>query len=88
LAFRNSLISPDGVELNVNWDADENKFQATGDHLPTPPPMHKHKLKYEMNPIDGDRLVVEKKDDGTHGSYSFMARRLRHEKKKKNKKNK
>ena len=63
-----SLISPDGVELNVNWDADENKFQATGDHLPTPPPMHEHKLKYEMNPIDGDRSVTEKKADG---SYSF-----------------
>ncbi len=63
-----SLISPDGVKLNVNWDADENKFQATGDHFPTPPPMPEHKLKYEMNPIDGDRSVVEKKDDG---SYSF-----------------
>jgi hypothetical protein len=63
-----SLISPDGVKLNVNWDADENKFQATGDHLPTPPPMPEHKLKYEMNPIDGDLSVTEKKDVG---SYSF-----------------
>jgi hypothetical protein len=63
-----SLISPDGVKLNVNWDADENKFQATGDHLPTPPPMPEHKLKYEMNPIDGDLSVTEKKDEG---SYSF-----------------
>ncbi|XP_046447446.1 uncharacterized protein LOC124196409 isoform X7 [Daphnia pulex] len=63
-----SFTTSDGVVLTVNWVADENGFQATGDHLPTPLPMPEHKLKYEMNPIDGDDSVIEKRDDG---SYSF-----------------
>ncbi|XP_057370549.1 larval cuticle protein 1-like isoform X3 [Daphnia carinata] len=40
-----SYLSPDGVTLTVNWVADENGFQATGDHLPTPPPMPAHVVK-------------------------------------------
>jgi hypothetical protein len=63
-----SFTTSEGVVFPVNWVADESSFQTTGDHLPTPPPMPEHKLKYEMNPIDGDRSVIEKKDDG---SYSF-----------------
>lgn len=34
-----SYISPDGTVISVQWFADENGFQAFGDHLPTPPPI-------------------------------------------------
>merc|ERR1712200_326426 len=34
-----SYTGDDNVVITVNWVADENGFQATGDHLPTPPPM-------------------------------------------------
>merc|ERR1719228_773739 len=31
---------PEGsVTYTITWVAEENGFQATGDHLPTPPPM-------------------------------------------------
>ena len=40
-----SFTTPDGVVLTVNWVADENGFQATGNHLPTPPPMPEHVVK-------------------------------------------
>jgi len=40
-----SYTGPDGVVVTVNWVADENGFQATGDHLPTPPPMPEHVVK-------------------------------------------
>merc|ERR1712127_1117537 len=32
----------DSVTYTITWVADENGFQATGDHLPTPPPMPAH----------------------------------------------
>lgn len=34
-----SYTSPDGVLINVQYVADEGGFRATGDHLPTPPPI-------------------------------------------------
>merc|ERR1712071_703701 len=35
----------DSVTYPITWVADENGFQATGDHLPTPPPMPEHVVK-------------------------------------------
>merc|ERR1712071_686972 len=35
----------DSVTYTITWVADENGFQATGDHLPTPPPLPEHVVK-------------------------------------------
>jgi len=34
-----SYFSPEGELISVTYVADENGFQPTGDHLPTPPPI-------------------------------------------------
>lgn len=34
-----SYISKEGVPFSVSYVADENGFQPTGFHLPTPPPV-------------------------------------------------
>jgi hypothetical protein len=61
---RTNLDGTDDTKVVSN----ANLNRETRAHFPTPPPMPEHKLKYEMNPIDGDLSVTEKKDDG---SYSF-----------------
>merc|ERR1711911_565399 len=35
----------DSQRYTVTWVADENGFQAKGDHLPTPPPLPEHVVK-------------------------------------------
>jgi len=34
-----SYTSPEGQQITVTYTADERGFRATGDHIPTPPPV-------------------------------------------------
>merc|ERR1712133_47172 len=46
ISSQGKFSSPEeGVTYTITWVADENGFQATGDHLPTPPPMPEHVVK-------------------------------------------
>ena len=40
-----SYTTREGKLITVNWVADENGFQATGDHLPVAPPAPDHVVK-------------------------------------------
>lgn len=40
-----SYVGKDGKKITVHYSADENGFRATGDHLPTPPPVPKEILE-------------------------------------------
>ncbi|EFX66318.1 hypothetical protein DAPPUDRAFT_219079 [Daphnia pulex] len=50
-----SYTNPDGSVITVTWVADENGFKASGDHLPTPPPMPEHVIKM-LADIEAARL--------------------------------
>jgi hypothetical protein len=52
-----SYTNPDGSVITVNWVADENGFKASGDHLPTPPPMPEHVIKM-LADIEAARIAA------------------------------
>ncbi|XP_059612692.1 pupal cuticle protein Edg-78E-like [Phlebotomus argentipes] len=37
--------TPEGTPITLQWRADENGYQPSGDHLPTPPPVPSHVLR-------------------------------------------
>ena len=54
-----SYVGKDGKKITVHYSADENGFRATGDHLPTPPPVPKEIL---------ESLAKNAAEEG-HGQY-------------------
>ena len=58
-----SYIALDGVVITVNWVADENGLQPTGEHLPTPPPMPEHVVKMLSD------LKKKEKEANSYKSY-------------------
>lgn len=55
-----SYEAPDGSIVNVEYIADEHGFHATGDHIPTPPPVSPEIQKALDQINDGIRKNAEK----------------------------
>lgn len=59
-----TYTSPEGEQIQINYQAGENGFQAQGSHIPTPPPVPEEIQKaIEQNLADEARGVV---DDGQY----------------------
>lgn len=55
-----SYISPEGEVINVQYTADDKGFHATGDHIPTPPPIPAEIQKGLDQIYEGIRLNRER----------------------------
>ncbi|XP_055689811.1 endocuticle structural glycoprotein SgAbd-2 [Lutzomyia longipalpis] len=55
-----SYTAPDGQLVNVQYTADEGGFRATGDHIPTPPPIPEEIQKGLEQIYEGIRLQQER----------------------------
>jgi len=68
-----SYPGDDGKMYTVNWTADENGFHATGDHLPTPPPIPEEIRKSLEVPRIPEHQPDFKPEMKQASSYSYNA---------------
>lgn len=57
-----SYISPEGQVINVQYTADDKGFHASGDHIPTPPPVPEEIQKGLDQIYEGIRLNREREE--------------------------
>ncbi|KAJ8955038.1 hypothetical protein NQ318_000470 [Aromia moschata] len=66
-----SYLAPNGEVISLSYVADENGFRATGDHLPTPPPIPEAILKsLELNAAEEARGYCPSTPDSSATSVS------------------
>lgn len=74
-----SYTSPEGKQISVNYIADEYGFRASGDHLPTPPPIPDailRSVQYNAGHPNDDGQYRPNQYDGYynrryHGGYRY-----------------